>query len=105
MNRFRILVGFLRTLVGLPERTSPWFGIGRSTMNDIERARWKRGMRESAEHGSDLIRRYMAHLNAGGDAIEFMLAEFPEHTERPKLRPALVSPEEYRAMLARSGAP
>lgn len=44
MSRLRFIRGFLRTLVGLDDRTSPWWGIDRGVMSDIERARWRKSM-------------------------------------------------------------
>lgn len=104
MNRLPFLRGFLRTLVGLPERTSRWYFIDRTAASDIERARWKRSMRESAASSQRMLRRYFDHLEAGGSGLGFMLREFPELREPPPQRPIVVSPEVYRMMLARSGA-
>lgn len=55
MNRLRFIRGFLRTLIGLSDRTSPWWGIDRGVMNDIERARFRR-MYRAAGGRSDLFR-------------------------------------------------
>lgn len=104
MSLLPFLRGFLRTLVGLPERTSPFFGIDRSVMNDIERARWKRAMRESSAHSAKLLGRYARHLDAGGSGLAFMLAEFPELSAPPQARPVAYPPDVYRMLLARSGA-
>jgi len=47
MIRMRWIVHFLRTLIGLSDRTSGYWGIDRSVMNDIERARWRRAWRRA----------------------------------------------------------
>lgn len=104
MNRLPFLRGFLRTLVGLPERTSPWYFIDRTTTSDIDRARWKRSLRESAKSSQRMLRRYFDHLQSGGSGLEFMLDEFPQLREPPPARPIVVSPEVYRLALAKSGA-
>lgn len=103
MTRLPSLRNFLRALIGLPMR-SAFFGIDRCAMNDIESARWKRAMRESAASSAKLLGRYFRHLDAGGSGLAFMLEEFPEAFAPPQPRPVVYPPSVYRALLARSGA-
>lgn len=104
MTRLPFIRGFLRTLVGLPGRTSPFYGIARTVANDIESARWKRAMRESAKSSQRLLGRYFWHLRSGGSGIAFMLDEFPGMLGPRPLRPIVYPPDVYRMLLARSGA-
>lgn len=83
MSRFRFVRGFLRTLVGLDDRSGGSWGIDRGVMHDIERARWRRAMRESGRRSAPLP-----------DDIP----------PPPAYRPPLYPPHVYREMLARSGA-
>jgi hypothetical protein len=48
VKRFRFISGFLRMLIGLSDRTSPYWGIDRSPMSDIDRARWRKSAGLSA---------------------------------------------------------
>jgi len=53
----------------LPKKISPYSGIDRSVMNDIESARMRRSMRESAKRSADLLNEYFKRLRDGEDAM------------------------------------
>lgn len=98
MTHLPHLRGFLRTLVGLPERSGLFWGIDRSVANDIERARFRRAMRESAQRSAEYVGRFHRDPAFRAAEIQRLLDKPP-----PSRRPVLYSPDAYRELVARAG--